>query len=82
MQARLRFCEVAKGDPPYSQSIKISGVITPGGTVEYYGGFAFTPDGTRVVYRASQDSPTMTELYVTDGGYLLTNKLYLPVMRK
>jgi hypothetical protein len=66
---------------PYSDSIKISGVITPGGTVEYYGGFDFTPDGTRVVYRASQDSP-MTELYVTDGGYLWTNRVYLPLMLK
>ncbi|MGQ0600637.1 MAG: hypothetical protein ACT4QE_02960 [Anaerolineales bacterium] len=65
---------------PYTDSIKISGPLVSGGDVEYYFGFAFTPDGQRVVYRADAETDGKIELYVTDEGNLVSNKVYLPLV--
>ncbi|NOT30340.1 MAG: hypothetical protein HOP15_07820 [Planctomycetes bacterium] len=45
-----------------SAPVKLNGALTKyGGVAEH--GFAISPDGTRVVYRAIQDHPLKTELY-------------------
>jgi Tol biopolymer transport system component len=45
-------------------STKLSAPVTPGGWVRT--GFSFSPDGTRVVYRADQDQVDTLELFVVD----------------
>jgi hypothetical protein len=67
---------------PATASVKISGPMVTGGGVQYYSGWGFSPDGNRVVYRADAEVDNQVELYVTDEGYLLTNKVYLPLIRR
>jgi Tol biopolymer transport system component len=45
-------------------STKLSAPLTTGGWVR--SGFAFSPDGTQVLYRADQDEPDVTELFLVD----------------
>jgi Tol biopolymer transport system component len=45
-------------------STKLSAPVTPGGWVRT--GFSFSPDGTRVLYRADQDVVDTLELFVVD----------------
>lgn len=43
---------------------KLSGeMVENGGLPEYYGGFNISPDGSRVVYRADQETDEISELY-------------------
>jgi hypothetical protein len=65
---------------PYTDSVKISGPLVAGGEVMYYSGFSISPNGERVVYRADAEVDNKIELYVTDEGSLLTNKVYLPLV--
>jgi Tol biopolymer transport system component len=65
----------------YSDSVKISGTLVAGGNVQYYSGFQFSPDGSRVVYRADQDTDEVIELYVTDEGQI-NFKVYLPLVQR
>ncbi|MCS6909263.1 MAG: hypothetical protein NZM11_01650 [Anaerolineales bacterium] len=64
---------------PYTDSVKISGPMVSGGNVEYVG-FNFSPDGRRVVYRADAETDGKIELYVTDEGNLVNNRVYLPLI--
>jgi Tol biopolymer transport system component len=64
----------------YTNSVTISGPLIPNGSVELNGGFQFTPDGQRVVYRADAETDGKIELYVTDEGNLASNKVYLPLV--
>lgn len=65
---------------PYTDSVKISGPLVSGGNVEYANGFNFSPDGRRVVYRADAETDGKIELYVTDEGNLVNNRVYLPLI--
>jgi formylglycine-generating enzyme required for sulfatase activity len=50
---------------PASAVVKLNGPLVSGGDVT---GFALSPDGRWVVYRADQDSNDVFELYATDTG--------------
>jgi Tol biopolymer transport system component len=45
-------------------AVKVSAPLAGGGTVR--SGYAFSPDGTRILYRADQDEAGTTELYIVD----------------
>lgn len=50
---------------PNSQVVQISGPMTPGGFVYDFGErFTISADGTQVLYRADQDTPGISELYM------------------
>ncbi|HWM27964.1 MAG TPA: hypothetical protein VNQ14_05870 [Woeseiaceae bacterium] len=47
-------------------SMKVNETLVAGGEVSF--NFAFTPDGTRVVYGAEQDADNVRELYLVDAA--------------
>jgi hypothetical protein len=67
---------------PMTATVNIAGPMVLGGNVEYYYGWSFSPDGRRVVYRADQEIDGQIQLYVTDEGYLLGNRVFLPLIRR
>lgn len=46
--------------------MKVSGTLTAGGNVEE--DYAWTSDGSHVVYRADEDTNNIFELFVTPSG--------------
>jgi Tol biopolymer transport system component len=68
-----------------TDSVKISGPLVENGSVQYYDGFRFSPDGSRVVYRADADTDWLIELYVTDAGHIAPPpafEVFLPLLRR
>ena len=59
---------------PAAAGIKLNGALVAGGNV---GIFQISPDSSRVVYRADQDTDEVFELYMTSTNYLLHLPLIL-----
>lgn len=53
---------------PEAEAVMIGGPEDPAGSIPYYRGFEFSPDGRWVVYRADKGFGTPLELYATDVG--------------
>ncbi len=65
-QTELFLVDFSQGAP--SAPIKLNGVLPPGGDVgaSQVNGYRISPDGTKVIYRADQDTDTLAELYLVD----------------
>ncbi|MGE0641644.1 MAG: TolB family protein [Thermoanaerobaculia bacterium] len=64
-------------DGPAEASVRLSPIPVPGGDV--WGSFEFSPDGSRIVYIADQDTNNLVELYSVGAESGPVTKLNLPI---
>lgn len=68
---------------PLTETVKINGPLVAGGNIDLLmRTFEFSPSGMTVIYRADQEIDNVVELFSTDTGNLLTQKLYLPLVTR